>query len=108
MKKTKTAKPIAVLLVFLMLLALCACGAKGDKKTSGGDAQVNFSSLFDYAKKLEEAGDTAAAAAVYEIIVKNGGAGPIDHAHEENPLMKEADEADAYMDLFEKKGGDGK
>ena len=65
-------------------------------------------SLVDYAKKLEEAGNTDAAAAVYELIAKGGGADYIDEAHRDFPLVSAADEVEEYKGLFEKKGGVGK
>ena len=65
-------------------------------------------SLLDYAKKLEEAGNVDAAAAVYELIAKGGGADYIDEAHRDFPLVSAADEVEEFKGLFEKKGGDGK
>ena len=65
-------------------------------------------SLVDYAKKLEEAGNVDAAAAVYELIAKGGGAGYIDEAHRDFPLVSAAAEVEEYKGLVEKKGGVGK
>ncbi len=105
MKTSKTVKLIAFLLVAIMLASLCACGSKDDTKTPGG-AQTEFGSLLDYAKKLEEAGNAEAAAAVYEIVIKNGGAGLIGDAREDDLLIQAADEADSYRDLLGDRGGD--
>ena len=65
-------KIISIMLAVLMLLALCACGSKNDGKADGNTNQTNFSALYDYAKRLESAGNSEAAAAVYELIARGG------------------------------------
>ena len=102
-------KLIAFLLAALMLLSLCACGSKSDGKPDGNTNQTNFSSLYDYAKRLEEAGNSEAAAAVYELIAQGGGAELIEKAHEESPAVKATDEIEQIEEVFDHmKGGDGK
>lgn len=123
---------IRLLLTFLLLILLCACGAEKNEKSSDKDSKtkrssasnktsqtnyevllnyevdLNYSSILDYAEKLEEAGNAEAAAAVYEIIIKNGGAGLIKDVYENNQFIKESNEINAYMELFGRKGDDGK
>ena len=102
MKRTQTL--IALLLSVLMLLSLCACGNNG--KTH--DSQ-NMQSLIKYAEQLEKAGNSEAAAAVYELIAQGGGAELIEKAHEEFPILSAADELGQFEAVFSHlKGGDGK
>ena len=97
-------KVVAIMLVVLMLLSLCACGNNG--KTN--DSQ-NMKSLINYAEQLEKAGNSEAAAAVYELIAQGGGAELIEKAHEEFPAVKAADEIEQTEEVFDHlKGGDGK
>ena len=71
------------------------------------DAQ-RMQSLLDYAKQLEEAGSSEAAAAVYELIAKGGGAELIQKAHEDIPIIKSVDEMEQIQDIFGgQRGGDG-
>ena len=105
MKNTK--KVLALLLALMLTLALCACGSKQEEKTKNGNAQTDFSSLYDYAKRLEEAGNSEAAAAVYELIAKGGGAELIQKAHEDIPIIETVDEIKQIEGIFGK-GGDGK
>lgn len=102
MKRTQTL--IALLLSALMLLSLCACGNNG--KTH--DLQ-NMQSLIKYAEQLEKAGNSEAAAAVYELIAQGGGAELIEKAHEKFPAVEAADEIEQIEEVFDHlKGGDGK
>ncbi|MBR0466208.1 MAG: hypothetical protein IJJ40_01780 [Clostridia bacterium] len=97
-------KAVAIILAVLMLFALCACGNSG--KTN--DSQ-NMQSLIKYAEQLEKAGNSEAAAAVYELIAQGGGAELIEKAHEEFPAVKDADEIEQVEEVFDHlKGGDGK
>lgn len=97
-------KVVAIILAVLMLFALCACGNSG--KTN--DSQ-NMQSLIKYAEQLEKAGNSEAAAAVYELIAQGGGAELIEKAHEEFPAVKDADEIEQIEEVFDHlKGGDGK
>lgn len=102
MKNTK--RVLALLIALMLMLSLCACGNNG--KTH--DLQ-NMQSLLDYAKQLEKAGNSEAAAAVYELIAQGGGAELIEKAHEEFPAVKDADEIEQIEEVFDHlKGGDGK
>lgn len=67
------------------------------------DAEA-LGSLFDYAKQLEEAGNNDAAAAIYEIIVKNGGSALIEQARDDIPLLNAAKEIDEIVEAFGRKG----
>ncbi|MBQ7171206.1 MAG: hypothetical protein IJR89_02895 [Clostridia bacterium] len=103
----KTAKPIAFFLAAVMLLALCACGSK--KKPEGDPDQAGLISLYDYAKSLEAAGNSEAAAAVYELIAEGGGAELIEKAHDGIPAIRSVDEIRAIEEIFDHaKGGEGK
>lgn len=116
MKKEKTAKLIVILLAVLMSLALCACGSKKDdnsKSSSKADSsrsdnvQTDYASLYEYAQKLEKDGDNDAAAAVYEIIVRNGGKDLANSAREQIDLMQTMDEINEISEIFGE-GGDAK
>ncbi|MBR3144703.1 MAG: hypothetical protein IKF53_02275 [Clostridia bacterium] len=97
-------KVVAIILAVLMLLSLCACGNNG--KTNGSQ---NMKSLIKYAEQLEKAGNSEAAAAVYELIAQGGGAELIEKAHEEFPAVKSADEIEQAEEVFDHlKGGAGK
>ena len=103
----KTNRIIAMLLMVLLLTALCACGKTGGSGKEGA-ATLDYSGLYDYAKRLEAEGNDDAAAAVYEIIIRNGGADFLTKAHEDNKLIKLNDEIEEVEDIFGRKGGDGK
>ena len=107
MKKTILLKPIALLLAAVMLLSLYACGSK--KKPGGKTEQASISSLYDYAKSLEAAGNSEAAAAVYELIARGGGAELIEKAHDDIPAVRSSDEIGQIEEVFDHvKGGGGK
>ena len=112
---------LIVVLVCASIATVCVLGFRDGgffRKKNGGDGGgkeativydvKTIESLLDYAKKLEEAGSKDAAAAVYELIAKGGGADYIDEAHRDFPLVSAADEVEEYKGLFEKKGGAGK
>jgi hypothetical protein len=61
-------------------------------------------SLIDYARKLEELGNDEAAAAVYELIAKNGGADLNEEARKNAHLADIADGIDEIDGLFSRKG----
>ena len=100
---------LCLLLAIFILVALCACGSKKDEKPESRTNQANITSLYDYARRLEEAGNSEAAAAVYALIAQGGGAELIEKAHEEFPAVKDADEIEQIEEVFDRmKGGDGK
>ena len=71
------------------------------------DAQ-SMQSLLDYAKQLEEAGNSEAAEAVYELIEQGGGAELIEKAHEEDSIIKAVDEIGQLQEIFGNvRGGNG-
>lgn len=109
-------KIISIMLAVCVLLALCACSFKigpWELKLFGGDddeqpaAQTMFEELSDYAKRLEEAGNEEAAAAVYEIIIRNGGKDLANAAREKIDLIRTLDEIDEISEIFGE-GGDVK
>ena len=103
----KVNRIIALLLMVLLLTALCACGKTGGSGKEGA-ATLDYSGLYDYAKRLEAEGNDDAAAAVYEIIIRNGGSDFLADMHEDNPLVKLDDEINEVEEIFGRKGGDGK
>ena len=73
------------------------------------DNSQSMKSLYDYAKQLEKTGNKEAAAAVYELIIKSGGAELIQKAHEDIPIIEAVDELKQIEKVFaHKKGIDGK
>ena len=122
-KKGKGGRVVAVILCLAAIGAVCFFGFRDggffrpkEGVIDGGKEKEptivydvkTVESLLDYAKKLEEAGNVDAAAAVYELIAKGGGADYIDEAHRDFPLVSAADEVEEFKGLFEKKGGVGK
>lgn len=99
-------KIISIMLAVLMSLALCACGAKKDDNKKN-NMQTDYTSLYEYAQKLEENGDNDAAAAVYEIIIRNGGKDLANAAREKIDLIRTLDEIDEINEIFGE-GGDVK
>jgi len=103
---------IAVVVVAAIIGAVCFFGLRDGgflrgNKTNTYDAQ-SMQSLRDYAKQLEEAGNSEAAAAVYELIGKGGGAEFIEKAHEDIPIIKAADEVEQFKNIAgQLKGGSG-
>lgn len=117
-------KIISIVLAVCVLLALCACGGKaGDKaespavfdgksehearESTEAYMQGEHEALLDYAKRLEEAGNEEAAAAVYEIIIRNGGKDLANAAREKIDLIRTLDEIDEISEIFGE-GGDVK
>ncbi len=99
-------KVVAIILAVLMLFALCACGSKKDDNKKN-NMQTDYTSLYEYAQKLEENGDNDAAAAVYEIIIRNGGKDLANAAREKIDLIRTLDEIDEISEIFGE-GGDVK
>lgn len=107
---------VAALLIVALIVAciLIFSGKKDDdddddsgrSKSKTVDIE-NLETLREYAESLEKAGMTEAAAAVYELIAKGGGAEYIQKAHEDIPIIEAADEAEQIKDVFGgAKGGD--
>ena len=76
----------------------------GKKYTSPGPGELE--SLEEYARRLEDAGNDGAAAAVYDLIAKGGNAQQINDAHENNPVIAAHDEVEQARDIIksEKEG----
>ncbi|MBR1842008.1 MAG: zinc-ribbon domain-containing protein [Oscillospiraceae bacterium] len=121
-KKKKKRKGVAVFFVLMLIAAIGFFGLRDggflrgfiEKRSENRsdsetyDAQ-SLRSLLDYAEQLEKAGNSEAAAAVYELIARGGGAELIKKAHEELPALKSADEIEQIEEIFDHlKGGDGK
>ena len=104
MKNTK--RVLALLIALMLMLSLCACGSKKDDNKKN-NMQTDYTSLYEYAQKLEENGDNDAAAAVYEIIIRNGGKDLANAAREKIDLIRTLDEIDEINDIFGE-GGDVK
>lgn len=104
-------------IVFLVILLVAVIGIVGFfgfrdggwfRSDKSYDTQ-HMQSLIKYAEQLEKAGNSEAAAAVYELIAQGGGAELIEKAHEEFPAVKDADEIEQIEEVFDHlKGGDGK
>lgn len=71
---------------------------------AGVPQTVQMESLMDYAKKLEAAGNKEAAAAVYELMARNGGE-MIQKLYEENPVISSAEEWNQWNEIL--RGGKG-
>ena len=96
---------VAVLLIAAIIIA-CVLIFRGCGKGKDNSVQ-STDSLREYAESLEKAGMTEAAAAVYELIAKGGGAEYIQKAHEDIPIIEASDEAEQIGDIFGgAKGGD--
>ena len=81
----------------------------GARESTEGYMQSEHEALLDYAKRLEEAGNEEAAAAVYALLPQGGGAELIEKAHDEFPVLSAADELGQFEAVFSHlKGGDGK
>ena len=113
-KKGKGVLVVALLLV-AAIGAVCFFGFRdggffrGGEKNGTSDNAVtldaaSLNSMLDYAKRLEEQGNADAAAAVYELIAKNGGADLVNGAREDIPLVDAMDEIDEAVELFSRKG----
>ena len=103
---------IVIICVIVILIIVAVLGFRdggwfrGKNKTY--DAQY-VQSLADYAKQLEKAGNSEAAAAVYELIAKNGGGDLIREANEEIPVVKANNEIEQFKRFISgSKGGSGK
>ena len=105
---------IAVIVILLVVVigVVCFLGFRDGGWFRGNnskpyDAQ-SMQSLLEYAQQLEESGNSEAAEAVYELIIKGGGAELIEKAHEEIPIVRFADDYKQIKDAFgEWKGGEG-
>ena len=103
----KNIKWIVLFLIVFFLMALCSCSKSGEG-TKKADNKADFRSMYDYAQRLEERGDYDAAAAVCELIAKNGGADFLAQMHEDVPLVQLDDEMNEIEDIFGRKEADGK
>ncbi|MBQ7171598.1 MAG: zinc-ribbon domain-containing protein [Clostridia bacterium] len=109
--KKKNGKGGKAFLVILLVAVIGIIGFFGFR--DGGwfrsnksyDAQ-HMQSLLSYARQLEKAGNSEAAAAVYELIAKGGGAELIQKAHEEIPAVEKMDEIEQVEEIMDHiKGG---
>ena len=103
-------KFLVILLAIVIGLA-CFFGFRDGgwlRRSNSYDAQY-MQSLLDYAQQLEKDGNSEAAAAVYELISKGGGAELIQKAHIDNSAIEKIDEVEQIEAIFDNtKGGDGK
>ena len=78
------------------------------REDPGYDA-ATIQSLREYAEKLEKAGNSEAAAAVYELIAKGISGERIPEAHAETPVLKDFEELEQFHAAMNPgKGGDAK
>ncbi len=98
-------------IVFLVILLIAALGIVAyfgfreggwfRSKPGTVDAE-NLGSLYEYAQRLEDAGNYAAAQAVYDLIAKGAGGEMIPKAHEENPVISAADDLNDLSEIMSK------
>lgn len=102
---------IVILCVIVILIVVAILGFRDGgwfrKNDKTYDAQ-SVQSLTDYAKQLEDAGNSEAAAAIYELIAKYGGGDLIRKANEEIPVVKTNNEIEQFKRFIsDSKGGNG-
>ena len=103
---------IVILCAIVILIAVGILGFRDGgwfrSKNGTYDAQA-VQSLTDYAKQLEESGNSEAAAVVYELIAKYGDGELIRKANEEIPVVKTNNEIEQFKRFISgSKGGSGK
>lgn len=103
-KEKSTKKGIVGILIVCVIAASIVVGILGFRdggwfRSKTYDAQY-VQSLADYAKQLEDAGNSEAAAAVYELIAKNGGGELIRKANEEIPVVKANNEIEQFKQFI--------
>ena len=97
-KKKKKGKAWLVILILLLLGAAGYFGFRDGgwfRKSRVTYSETAMTSIRDYARKLEESGNTAAAEAVYEALA-GAGAELIDEAHNNIPIIAATDEASQF------------
>lgn len=102
---------IVILCAIVILIAVGILGFRDGgwfrSKNGTYDAQA-VQSLTDYAKQLEESGNSEAAAVVYELIAKYGDGELIRKANEEIPVVKTNNEIEQFKRFIsDSKGGNG-
>ncbi len=96
-KNKKKSKAWLVIILILLLAMLAFFGFRDGgwfRKKNVSYTPVAMDSLRAYAERLEEAGNTAAAEAVYGQIAQGGGAELIEESHENFPIIAASDEVD--------------
>ena len=96
--------------VILVIVGFLGFRDGGWFRSRGDDLGLqNMQSLEDYAKQLEENGSSEAAAAVYELIARNGGGELIRRANEEIPVVKANNGLEQFSRFMSGEGaGDGR
>ena len=93
---------IVLILLLAAIGAVCYFGFREGGwfrgKPSIADAE-NVGSLYDYAKRLEEAGNYAAAQAVYDLIAKGASGELINKAHEDIPIISSVDDLNQITEI---------
>lgn len=102
----------AILCLIAILIVVCILGFRDGGwfrgKGKSYDAQY-VQSLEDYAKQLEEAGNSEAAAAIYELIAKNGGGDIIRKANDEIQVIRSDNELEQFRRIISgSKAGGGR
>ncbi len=107
--KRKGGKGGLVFLALIVLIGVIGYAGfinPGFLKTLDGGSKTAYrqpemkGSLLDYAQQLEDAGNEAAAAAVYSLLGKGEGGCLIRKTYEDIPVLHEANEMDQITDLF--------
>lgn len=99
----------ALLLVAVIGAVWYFCFRDGGQTRSSETYDVQqMQSLLAYAEQLEKAGNSEAAASVYALIAKGGGAELIQNAHKGETVIEKADEVGQIETIFgHSKGGGG-
>lgn len=86
---------IAVLMIAVICTVCVGCFFGGKESDAN-----NVQSLREYAEKLEKAGNSEAAAAVYELIPKAINGELLPEAHEETPILKEFEDVEQFHSIM--------
>lgn len=109
-KEKRGGKGLLILLLILLIALVGFFGFRDGGWFRGGKSYdpQHMQSLLDYAQELEKAGNSEAAAAVYERIAEGGGAELIQKAHEDMPVVEKTDEIEQMEEVFGHLTGGGR
>ncbi len=109
-KEKKGGKAILILLLIALIALAGFFGFRDGGWFRGGKSYdpQHLQSLLVYAQELEKAGNSEAAEAVYELIIKGGGAELIQKAHEDMPVVEKTDEIEQMEEVFGHLTGGGR
>lgn len=93
-------KSLLALLLLFSILLFSGCGTKkGKSRPTDYDGDNSVAALIDYAQRLEEAGNTEAAARIYAMIEKSAGAADIELSDDQE-LVDEYQKAKSLASEF--------